>query len=93
MQLKYSTLLFWQFNAFVETYPPSNESQRNLLVQMNLLIQQNIDWITANADEIEQWLATQLPLVDGSVQQVSAPLPVLPMAYLSYSMLDEGFDA
>jgi len=56
---------------------------------MNLLIQQNIDWIAANANQIEQWLAAQLPLSGGSVRQMSAPLPVSPMSYQSYSAFDD----
>jgi hypothetical protein len=71
-----------QFIDFVASHPPDNESQRNLFVQMQLLIQQNIDWINANADEINQWLATQVPRESAEVHRLAAPLPVSPFAYL-----------
>jgi aminopeptidase N len=49
------------FLDFVAIYPPSSDSQRELFVQMELIIRQNIDWVTANADDLQQWLADNAP--------------------------------
>jgi len=80
------------FNKFLATHPPSNESQRNLFVQMNLLIQQNIDWVAANANQVDQWLQTQLPLSNVPVQRMAAPLPVSPLTY-EFSLLSNEIDS
>jgi hypothetical protein len=79
------------FDQFVDSHPPSTESERNLFVQMHFLIRQNIDWVAANADELDQWLNSQLPRQ--SVQQLAVPLPVSPFAYVYPSALEDDLYA
>jgi hypothetical protein len=86
---EYLVIVVLQFIDFVASHPPSNESQRNLFVQMQLLIQQNIDWITENAADIDQWLATQVPREFAETHHLAAPLPVSPFAYLYQSIPED----
>jgi aminopeptidase N len=48
------------FDAFVAKYPASTQSTQEQYFQMRLIIQQNIDWITANEQSLATWLGQQV---------------------------------
>jgi hypothetical protein len=50
------------FDAFVAKYPASTETAKREYIQDRLIIQQNIDWITANEQSLATWLGQQVPL-------------------------------
>jgi len=83
-----------QFNQFFATNTPSGDVQRNQVAQMSLLLQQNIDWIVANAADVQRWLADNVSMLSSfpdSVQPLAEAVPESPFAFLYYNLPDDEF--
>jgi aminopeptidase N len=64
------------FDAFVAKYPASTDSTAQQYIQDRLIIQQNIDWITANEQSLATWLGQQVPLGTMKLSAAFAMSPI-----------------
>lgn len=69
-----------RFNNFVGKYPPTSQSDLESYRQMDLLILENIDWMTANQDELSDWFDAQVPSFKTRTIDARLQLPISPMS-------------
>jgi aminopeptidase N len=78
-----------QLNDFIGRHPPLSEYERNQYAQMVLLVQQNIDWRTNNANALRDWLASQ-PLAD---VHLTSGYEMTPSAVHHWAMVVDSYKA